>query len=37
MTSSTQIIATTYFDHPHLKGIIEFYEDQTNNQVNIII
>ena len=36
MSSSSQIIATTYFDHPHIKGIIEFYEDSSNNQVNII-
>jgi superoxide dismutase, Cu-Zn family len=36
MSSSTQIIATTYFDHPYIKGNIEFYEDTTNNQVNII-
>jgi len=36
MSSSSQIIATTYFDHPHIKGIIEFYEDPSNNQVNII-
>jgi superoxide dismutase, Cu-Zn family len=36
MSSTSQIIATTYFEHPHIKGIIEFYEVSSNNQVNII-
>ena len=33
--SKNQIIATTYFDHMNIKGIIDFYEDSNNNQVFI--
>lgn len=31
--SRNQIIATAYFDHTNIKGIIDLYEDLENNQV----
>ena len=33
--SKQPVIATTYFDHPHIQGTIDFYEDLKNNQVLI--
>ena len=33
--SKQPVIATTYFDHPNIKGTIDFYEDLKNNQVII--
>ncbi len=33
--SKNPIIATTFFDHPNIKGIIDLYEDLQNNQVII--
>ena len=33
--SKNSIIATTFFDHPNIKGIIDLYEDLQNNQVII--
>lgn len=33
--SKNPIIATTFFDHPNIKGIIDLYEDLQNNQVAI--
>ena len=34
--SSTQIIATTYFDHPNIKGTIDFYEEPSSNLISVI-
>ncbi len=33
--SKQNIIATTFFNHPNISGIIEFYEDYKNNQVYV--
>ena len=33
--SKNPIIATTFFDHPNIKGIIDLYEDIQNNLVII--
>ena len=33
--SKNNIIATAYFDHANIKGIIDLYEDYNNNQVLI--
>lgn len=33
--SNTNIIATTFFDHINIKGIIEFFENYKNNEVLI--
>ena len=35
LLSKTQIIGTTFFDHQYIKGSIDFFEDQTNNQIHI--
>ena len=36
MSSTSQIIATTYFDHPNIKGTIDFYEELSSNLISVI-